>query len=375
MGVSGAVLANAIVLAIPAAYALLDRHDPDLFYRSVQEDEWLEWASVGAFLVACFCFARAALARGRGMPLPWFLIGLSLFCFWVAMEEISWGQRIFGYRPPAYFLEHNYQQELNLHNVVDKDLRKLGLKGILLGYGVLLPLLAQAASARRLLQRLAVVAPPVALAPAFLAAYALYEIYPLRFSGEIVEAMMGLCFAYAGLTAWRANAASSDAVGIRVSLRSVAVSTAVVAMLATAGTAWSQRVRAASPEALAAARAELEALRADFVREGSRPRSALFRGCGLHKRLYTASERYHWQFLRGGRFARLVERGLPEERAQFLLDPWNHPYWIRDLCDDPRQRRVFLYSFGPNRRRDSTREAVAGDDLGATILDTGAVPD
>ena len=28
-------------------------------------------------------------------------------CFVVAMEEISWGQRLFGYRAPAYFLGHN----------------------------------------------------------------------------------------------------------------------------------------------------------------------------------------------------------------------------------------------------------------------------
>ena len=33
-----------------------------------------------------------------------------------ALEEISWGQRIFGIESPEFFLGHNYQQETNIHN-------------------------------------------------------------------------------------------------------------------------------------------------------------------------------------------------------------------------------------------------------------------
>ena len=48
MGVRAALIANFVILATIGAYALLERFDPDLFYRSVQEDEWLEWATVWA---------------------------------------------------------------------------------------------------------------------------------------------------------------------------------------------------------------------------------------------------------------------------------------------------------------------------------------
>jgi hypothetical protein len=68
----------------------------------------------------------------------------------------------------------------------------------------------------------------------------------------------------------------------------------------------------------------------------------------------------------GGRFAALQVQGLPEERADYFLDPWNSPYWIRHRCSSERQR-IFIYSFGPNRRRDSDEREIRGDDIGVVI--------
>ena len=69
-----------------------------------------------------------------------------------------------------------------------------------------------------------------------------------------------------------------------------------------------------------------------------------------------------------GRFVALTDRGLPEERAAYFLDPWNSPYWIRDRCERREERRsVFVYSFGPNRVRDSTRFEIREDDVGAYL--------
>ena len=81
------------------------------------------------------------------------------------MEEISWGQRVLGYRPPVYFLEYNYQQELNLHNVVATDYRKLALQLIILIYGAVMPLLALLKPARRMFDRLGVIVSPAGLVP------------------------------------------------------------------------------------------------------------------------------------------------------------------------------------------------------------------
>ena len=61
-------------------------------------------------------------------------------------------------------------------------------------------------------------------------------------------------------------------------------------------------------------------------------------------------------------------KGLPEERAQFFIDPWNTPYWIRQTNDPKRkEKKVFIYSFGPNRRRDSVFGKISGDDIGVPV--------
>ncbi|MCZ7674723.1 MAG: hypothetical protein M5U35_00845 [Roseovarius sp.] len=38
--------------------------------------------------------------------------------FFGAGEEMSWGQRIFGWESGEYFQQHNFQGETNLHNLV-----------------------------------------------------------------------------------------------------------------------------------------------------------------------------------------------------------------------------------------------------------------
>ena len=123
--------------------------------------------------------------------LPWFYSGLVLFCFVVAMEEISWGQRLLGYRPPVYFLEQNFQQESNLHNIIATDYRKLALSATITGYGVLLPLLALIRTSRSFLERVGIVAPPLGLLPLLAGTFLIQVIYPFGHSGEWVELMLG----------------------------------------------------------------------------------------------------------------------------------------------------------------------------------------
>ncbi len=67
------------------------------------------------FLTALLLLAIAA--RGRGVPGRWlYLLGAFAFVF-AAGEEISWGQRIFGFETPSYLREINLQNEFNLHNI------------------------------------------------------------------------------------------------------------------------------------------------------------------------------------------------------------------------------------------------------------------
>ena len=84
--------ANILVLAVVAYAWFLETRLPDFYYMSVQEDEYIEWASFWAFILAAV--AAVVASRTHAGRIPWFLYGLALFCFIVAMEEISWGQRL-----------------------------------------------------------------------------------------------------------------------------------------------------------------------------------------------------------------------------------------------------------------------------------------
>ena len=353
--ISFAIAANCLVIAVGIyAYVILGL-DEDLYYLSVQEDEYVEWASFLAFAIAAVIYVLAAVRPTFDWRLDWFLLGLGAFCLFVALEEISWGQRVFGYRPPEYFLEENFQQEFNLHNIVDSSLRKLALRVVILGYGVVLPVCMLVPGLGGFLRKIGVVAPPLWLAPAYLVTGIAYITYPLRFTGEWVELMLGFCFLFSAL-------ALPDQ---RRDLARVGTSVAMWAAVIVVGIGFATLTRIqrdSDPDNLRAAQSELEALRRDFVARRA------YSSCVTHKRLYTFVEQYGEDGLLEGEFAALTQQGLPEDRAEYFLDPWNYAYWIRDNCPvDARGRVTYVYSFGPNRRRDSTKWKIGGDDVVAFI--------
>jgi hypothetical protein len=351
-----AALATGVVSLIILVAALLNHYTTDLYYLSVQEDEYLEWATVWAFVVAAVLNVVAANGYWRiRRQSPWFLVGIALFCLFVALEEISWGQRLLGYRPPIYFLDQNFQQEFNLHNIVATHYRKLALSVVILGFGVFLPSLSRLPFMYRLFARLGVVPPPIGLLPTFLATFLLYETYPWSHTGEWVELLLGLGFVLAAAVAARHFGAGV----IAQKLRNPLVLTAAILALGLA-TAFAARLeRQSHPGTIAAVRLELQALGEDFDSGRVQIR------CGTHKRLYTFVQKYGQRYLEIGAFSKLTAQGHAAERAEFFLDPWNTPYWIRDRCAANGKPRIrFVYSFGPNRHRDSGRTEIRGDDMG-----------
>jgi hypothetical protein len=353
----GWITANLLIAAPAAAAWWLDARHAGLYYRIVQEDHWLEWATVWAFLLAAGAAAWAAHHQWwRHRRVPWFLLGLGLFCFFVAGEEISWGQRLLGFTPPEYFLADNFQQELNVHNIVASDLRQLAFQLVVLGYGVALPLAAAIPATARLLSKLAVVAPPPALMPAFAATAAFYAAYPLEYAGEWAELMLGLAF----MTAIAVNARQLGGAP-RPGAALPAIAGFALALLLGYGTLQGTHLlHGDAEERRRAAGAELRALATDFAHERVRTR------CGVHKRVYTFRVEWGQSYLSEGRFANLAAEGLDPTRARYFLDPWGLPYWIRHECAGGREVS-FVYSFGPNRRRDSGPRDIRGDDIGVAI--------
>ncbi len=91
----------------------------DLYERLFDEDHIFENLQVLFY----FLSFSAALFIG----IRFFKVGNDLFSFLylvlafalfvIAMEELSWGQRIFGIPTPAYFKVNNFQEELTIHNL------------------------------------------------------------------------------------------------------------------------------------------------------------------------------------------------------------------------------------------------------------------
>lgn len=364
------IIAIALVAAIfIAAFALL-ANGKDAYYRLVQEDQALEWSTAWAFASAALAyFLSAAQSRRQARPL-WPACLLGLFCAWVALEELSWGQRLFGYQSPQYFLEHNTQQEFNLHNLLDGRSRKAGLWLVLLGFGVALPLLSLHAASCALFQRFALPVAPPALAPAFLLTFLVYEAYILDHTNEWVELAIGLLFLAAGLDAYTRLTKSRTSGGpLRYPATGLMVTATLVIALGAASAGLSATRWNDAPEHLLAADVELRAIAGDVAAAGLGER------CGVHARLYAYVQRGEIRFDVKSEFRQLATRGLPEGRARFFLDPWNSPYWIRDVCaQGARQRQVLIYSLGPNRRRDSRALRIHADDLGQFVTVESARP-
>ena len=90
--------------------------DVDVYRALTLEDALVENSTFFLYLLAALLLLAIAV-MGRGVPGRWlYLLGALAFVF-AAGEEISWGQRIFGFETPNYLREINRQNEVNLHNI------------------------------------------------------------------------------------------------------------------------------------------------------------------------------------------------------------------------------------------------------------------
>jgi hypothetical protein len=101
---------------------------------ALMEDGIYEYLTAGFFLLASFGFI-VKFKECRNFLYLGYFIG----CLFVAGEEISWGQRLLQIIPYDYFLEQNYQQEINFHNSFNNEFVSGGLSlYILLGMQLIL---------------------------------------------------------------------------------------------------------------------------------------------------------------------------------------------------------------------------------------------
>ena len=335
---------------------------PHHYETLLQEDRPVEWGTVWLFLVAGIVRSFEAIRTRR----PFDAL-VALFCLFVAGEEFSWGQRLFGYGSPEYFLANNYQQELNLHNLPGAVFKpKWVLILALAGYGVLLPLVARSQRIRQLLARVGATPPPAALAPWFVVAVILLLWYPLDLTGEWVEFLAGGLFVVS----------KKLAAGTLWLVLSLAL---IFGVALTKITDAIERDR--DVERSACARLEAQNL-IDDIALSDAATDKLKRRSSVHKRAWSAlndgyviRERARaFEATRCGGDSNTGESGGGggggdgSARRRYAVDPWGMSYWVHAQKTDDGRQRVMVYSFGPNRRRDGMAGAPAGDDISAIAL-------
>jgi len=107
------------------------------------EDRLIEWLTcIGFFCASLICLS--VIQKYKAFMNRWilfYLAGFALFFFVWAGEEISWGQRILGFQTPEILLEHNQQEEFNIHNLDLKLLHPRDVMGVYVYLvGIILPL-------------------------------------------------------------------------------------------------------------------------------------------------------------------------------------------------------------------------------------------
>lgn len=109
------ILVPVIALTIMVIFMI----DPLAVDRLSYEDSTVENLSATALFIACLIalFASLKLFRKRFILLACTALIMAGGLFVIGMEEISWMQRALDVQPSTYFIENNWQQETNLHNL------------------------------------------------------------------------------------------------------------------------------------------------------------------------------------------------------------------------------------------------------------------
>lgn len=366
------------------------------WHALVREDAVVEWATVFVLLVAAVVYAlnaRATLEQKNRVGAIGHL-GLASFCVFVAGEEVSWGQRLMGFRPPDIFLEENVQQEFNLHNFfnhlpLSPDVRfesghVMLIVALLLGF--IAPVVVEKVRSP-VVERVSSAVATVAGGSLLVVSAWFYLWSPLHLSDEVAECLFAFGLLVAALDMRRKVRDDATALSSASLLLRGAVVALVPVMLAIGVDAAIASATAGDDERIAIAKAEAAELATNLLVD----ETALGKRT-LHKRVFTAVRSgalrptEGWTFLEGKRSPaeRSVDAGegkndrstlaVRKDRRGYFIDPWNNAYWVHLM---PRLGKLTVYSFGPNGRRDFDRKrprAPVGDDIVVRMRFPSKVP-
>lgn len=196
-----------LFVVIMGGFGIMAVYYPVAYIWATYEDMYGEWTQTFLFASAFGFSLLLAFSGGRQRL---FFGLLALATFYVVMEEISWGQRIFGFDSPEFFKRHNLQDEANIHNLLvgpvsttTKRFIEYGLASALVLYGFIYPVLLRLRWKHAVrIQSLGLVSPPLYLWPFFMAG-AFFELGLVGFNeAEVAEVLIAFALAVMGAHYW-----------------------------------------------------------------------------------------------------------------------------------------------------------------------------
>ena len=114
-------------------FCALSATKPSMFDALCREDYWVESLTAAWFLIAGILLFITACREGVGALFLRcvYIVGATAMVF-AAGEEISWGQRIFGFATPDWLMQANEQQEFTVHNLANKSFDFVYLNSVLI---------------------------------------------------------------------------------------------------------------------------------------------------------------------------------------------------------------------------------------------------
>ena len=107
------ILSCALVFAVAIV-------DEGFYDRWIETEQGVLENATAAIPVVAIVFGALALRRRRLLPKTWlsyWIIIVCAGCLYITGEELSWGQRLFGWETPELFKRLSNQGETNLHNI------------------------------------------------------------------------------------------------------------------------------------------------------------------------------------------------------------------------------------------------------------------
>ncbi len=112
------VLLFILPLLIVTSLVFIYLRNNQLYRWMIAEDSLIEWVQFVILLMTSFFSLKLSLFwKNKNKFIMTVFISFSLILFFVAGEEISWGQRLLMIETPEQLAERNLQEEITVHNI------------------------------------------------------------------------------------------------------------------------------------------------------------------------------------------------------------------------------------------------------------------